>query len=72
MQSSVSADAVAGGCSGYPEGCVHSVHAQENRKRKFIVHVVTGFGVRVSWPDRSTHCACTRKQKRKSIVHVVT
>ena len=41
-------DTVAGGCSSYLEGCVHAVHSQENWKRKSIVPVVTGFGVRVS------------------------
>ena len=29
MQSSGGAISVAWGCSGYPEGCVHVVHAQE-------------------------------------------
>ena len=48
-----------GGCSGYPEGGNGSPSC-------------TGFGVRVSWPDISTHCACARNRKRKSIVHVVT
>ena len=43
-----------------------------NRKRKAFVHVATGFGIRINWPDRSTHRACAKNWKRKSIVHVFT